>query len=659
MIFVPESSQQVLNGTPVHGSPELIDAISSLAESVLYESVVYRGLVQTAAQNLAHTSSEATEKVIQWVNEVLVSGALLVHNSSRDASSALDLFSAHIADIHDQAVQLREVVDEALTAIHRHSASIAAIHAQAHSAVARNVAYVWSIAPPLLMPEYISSDLTNETQSDVVPGLIGSQLQRMRWESEWLTAASGWRDALERIEYAKRQWQELIEERVGVETQLKNGLQGTAAGQLNSVHLSLGMPAPESLAQIVAGDLSVLPRFQPETTHAFLNELIGRGDGFDIFEQSVSPQRVAEQWTALTVQQQEELIEHTPWVIGNLAGLPFAVRHRANLITLRHYVARQTDLGIKSQIALGELTDILQQQEPGDPPVSVVALDLHRSVPFVSVGYGDLDTATSITWQVPGMYSDADQALGTWHEASQNLHAAQSHLLQITDRDLDTSALVVFMQYDAPELLSVLSSERARVGAERLATELDGVVATRSQNTPLVTQGVLAHSYGTNVASLALLRIERPADFFVMVASAGLDRSEIGELTDLRVTRDFSGVPNVFTTMAEAEMIAAFGTNISGRLHPNEGTAWNPERELSGIYAYSSDGTAELRATLGHGVIRSDGHGYFDAGTQSLENAAALTTGMLERVKGGLHITTNSRLSAPLGALEYVQEHTH
>ncbi|MFC7764713.1 alpha/beta hydrolase [Leucobacter soli] len=143
-------------------------------------------------------------------------------------------------------------------------------------------------------------------------------------------------------------------------------------------------------------------------------------------------------------------------MIGNLPGIPFAARDSANRRMLDFYDAHPSVLGDRGRVALRELQ--LIRDQGGDPQVSVVALDLTGSVPKVAVGYGDLDLADHLTWQVPGMESDADKALRTWDRASRNLYEEQQDLLERRNRG-GLAGLVAFLSYDTPDLVDSLNEK--------------------------------------------------------------------------------------------------------------------------------------------------------------------------------------------------------
>jgi hypothetical protein len=109
----------------------------------------------------------------------------------------------------------------------------------------------------------------------------------------------------------------------------------------------------------------------------------------------------------------------------------------------------------------------------------------------------------------------------------------------------------------------------------------------------------------------------------VMVGSAGIDTSLVESVSAIRAD-------HVYTTAASPDQLAPFG----------------------GAQAFSADGDGkDLQRVDGHNPLGkpgdspaawngniepSEGHGYYDRGTQSLQNMAAVTTGKLEKLSGAL-----------------------
>lgn len=411
----------------------------------------------------------------------------------------------------------------------------------------------------------------------------------------------------------------------------------------SSLMQTLRRLSPAELAALVAEDPGVLQQF---------------------WQHPPSPDSVAKWWKGLTPEQQIAFEKAAPGVLGNLAGLPYALRNRCNRVVYTDAQKHKSELTPEQRKVLAALEKVL-----ADPDASLVCLDLAASVPMVAVGYGDLDTADTLTWAAPGMLSDAADAIESWSRAAKNLFDKQN--------EVDggrTHGVVGWLGYDTPDLASVNTPALAQDGAWPFANELDGTHATRAGNLPYV--GVVAHSYGTTMASDALTHTKYAVDSFTMLGSAGIDTGTVHSLTDLHV-KQTGGFPAIYTTAAAADLLAPFGAVMAGRAEPNPEAAWSPgaiaalstltgfsslagathlPKTMGGAQSFSSEGATlpdgeVLKPSRGHSALGEDigpnllngiapeGYGYLDQKTEALYNAALTTMGLSGEVIGGLRLT--------------------
>jgi hypothetical protein len=416
-----------------------------------------------------------------------------------------------------------------------------------------------------------------------------------------------------------------------------------SASANSSLMQTLRRLTPAELAALVAEDPGVLQQF---------------------WQHPPSPDSVANWWKVLSPEQQVGFEKAAPGVLGNLAGLPFALRNRCNRVVYKDALKHKAELTPEQRKVLAALEKVLV-----DPDASLVCLNLDASVPMVAIGYGHLDTADTVTWAAPGMLSDAADATEDWSRAAWNLYVQQ--------KDLDggrTHGVMGWLGYDTPDPVSVNTPALAQDGAWRFANELDGTHAVRAGNLPYV--GVVAHSYGTTMSADALTHTKYAVDSFTMLGSAGIDTDTVRSLSDLQV-KQAGGVPAVYTTAAAADQLAPFGAVLGGRAEPNPEAAWSPgaiaglstltglslvagathlPQTMGGAQSFSSEGATSpdgevLKPTRGHSSlgknvgpnplngIAPEGYGYLDEGTEALYNAALTTMGLPGRVVGGLRPT--------------------
>ncbi len=157
-----------------------------------------------------------------------------------------------------------------------------------------------------------------------------------------------------------------------------------------------------------------------------------------------------------------------------------------------------------------------------------------------------------ITTDVPGMGSTVSSTMHEWTVTAENVYYAQMRGM-VANELPGSPAVVAWIGYDAPEMppsVEVLSSESARDGAPNLVSFLEGISSTRRWD-PGDNLSVVAHSYGTTLASLALA--QTPVEDFVMLGSAGID-SSIPDASYLQVEQG-----HVWASEAAGDWVADIG----------------------------------------------------------------------------------------------------
>lgn len=407
---------------------------------------------------------------------------------------------------------------------------------------------------------------------------------------------------------------------------------GSGVGRLAHIDVAAratGVALMTLLEQLSPAELAVLLADNPALVPQF-------------WDNPPNPEVVAGWWNGLTPAVQAALLSTAPGLFGNLPGMPYKDRNTANRLSLAE-ARKNPDLTADQRAVLDKMEQALTAPSYG-VPVQLVAFNFFSEPPMVAVGYGDLDTCQNTTWCVGGMDFGAKDALAGWSDAAKNLYRTQQAL------DVDQPGVIACLEYDNPDLVGVNNSAAAKKGAPRFAAELDGNAATRDVVGPGAAPiTVTAHSYGSTMAAIALTQTHIRVDAFVMVGSAGLVTSEVPSLSALHAN-------HVYTTAATADQLAPFGASVSGRAEPNPDVAYPGTHTIGGAEAFSSDGDGkDLERVNGHNplgekgktgysgflnAVPSEGHGYYDPGTQSLKNIAATTTGQPGKVSGGLSDTT-------------------
>lgn len=322
-------------------------------------------------------------------------------------------------------------------------------------------------------------------------------------------------------------------------------------------------------------------------------------------------------WRALPATKQQALLSAAPEVVGNLGGVPFATRDIANRQYLKESVAALKDelaLGL-GRGASGEVRDHLHTLEqiaralkgsPSDPARTLVTLDATYPGRAAIVS-GDLVTADYVSYLIPGMFFTIGGQVGDWANTASELYLDQTRWLDYfgtEDPSLrgKTVATVAWIGYDTPHLLNVGSLTLADQGANYLTQAIEGLQELRGTNQPYLS--VLAHSYGSTAAMIALQQGAFQIDALAVVGSPG---SAAQSVADLAVRGG-----NVY--VGEASWDPVVNTAFYGS---------DPGVASYGAYRMSVDGGvdpithAQLSASFGHNQ-------YFMAGSESMRNMALI-----------------------------------
>jgi len=358
---------------------------------------------------------------------------------------------------------------------------------------------------------------------------------------------------------------------------------------------------------------------------------------------------VATWWTNLAPAEKYALTTGAAAIIGNLGGIDFASRITANNNQLAEFKTR-TNLTPSQKDAIKQIewTLVGATGKPG----TLVDFNVSADPPLAAFAYGNLDTAQKVTWIIPGMGSKVSPG-DTTPQVAQNLLDAQGFV------DLRTShAVIAWLGYRSPEMdesfhtpgssRSVWENNLAQAGSKRLTAELDALHDTPRTTTdgqPIPPHiAVVAHSYGTTTVAYALHNTHFDVDSAVFVASAGIDKTVVPNEAAMNIAT-VDSKEQLYSTQAEADLVATIGrlpavlipsvgilnpfpheqVPLSHRIYPDAEFGATPFSSEGGV-----DGKTSFSATSVHDAIGADGnvgHGYFDAGTESLRDVALSSTG--------------------------------
>ncbi|PPF28273.1 alpha/beta hydrolase, partial [Rathayibacter tritici] len=360
----------------------------------------------------------------------------------------------------------------------------------------------------------------------------------------------------------------------------------------------------------------------------------------------VAPALVNEWWRSLDPTdgarfsaQQEALVAGLPGVIGNLEGVPYGARATANESTLTTRIAAlegeaaglrkegndeaaERLTAVESQLAaLRSIRASLTRRFGQDPRFLISLTD--DEPPLAAVSIGDLDTATNVTYAVPGM-GQTTEGMTEWTKASQNLQS----LLP------PGSAVVAWIGYETPPMpsiggdgLDVLTSKEAVAGGAALASAVQGLSAVRGDDLPK--PNVVGHSYGSTVMAVAASRSDVELGVVVTLGSAGLPDS-VDKASDLHAEAVYAGQARgkYIGETESGDEAAWMGRFFSWDHHTN------PADEDFGATVFGVEtGGDKGRIVTNHDATKGDYGdlaGYFDKGTESLRNTARALSGQAD-----------------------------
>jgi pimeloyl-ACP methyl ester carboxylesterase len=323
---------------------------------------------------------------------------------------------------------------------------------------------------------------------------------------------------------------------------------------------------------------------------------------------------------------QAALIAGLPTVIGNLNGVAYWARDRANrLVARREYKRWRRKLAAAEAAKASGASGASRALDEARAQVAALKnflagattkLNVRRGTvrqmlvfrpgapPLGAYSVGDLDTANGITFLVPGMGSSLADTTSYMRAAS-----------NVAARHPSDSALVAWLGYEAPPNIlttgnpGVFGEQYAERGARMLAGDLEGVRATR----PDATLNVIGHSYGSTTAALALADAPNlGVRTFVTLGSAGIP----GRVPDAAATN----VDQMYAAQAaELGDVAWIGRKYSV---PHRA---DPTDEFGATVIDTRDGERVDVHDLFVGVNRNNRHGYLDAGTNTLRTTAEAT----------------------------------
>ncbi|HET8958579.1 MAG TPA: alpha/beta hydrolase [Microcella sp.] len=361
-------------------------------------------------------------------------------------------------------------------------------------------------------------------------------------------------------------------------------------------------------------------------------------------------------WSSLSPAAQLSMAGAAPQLIGNLDGVPYAMRDLANRTHLRAVVDRleladPATLGASERHVQSEqlqlLYSVLDALGPAtaNPARQLISLDAEGQGKAAIV-VGDLATADYVSYLVPGMFISVRESMVEWVDTAARLHDEQVSWLTLLSEagadataatrdatDVDTAtgasvpevATVAWIGYQTPHLLNVGSLDLAYEGRDALASALQGLTTLREHDRPFLS--LLAHSYGSTAAMLALTDTPTTVDALAMIGSPGAPGAS---MESLNVRGD------VFVGEAAWDPIPN-----SSFFGPDPGSSEFGARAMSVAGGVDVITNRVLEGSTGHNA-------YFSPGTESMRNMALIAIDRGELVTDGTQTDALRTLDAVL-----------
>ena len=356
----------------------------------------------------------------------------------------------------------------------------------------------------------------------------------------------------------------------------------------------------------------------------------------------VSPPKasdVVSMWSGMPKAERTEFARNAPELAGNLDGLPYSVRDRAN----RAYLAasiKAAEKSISAVVGRAALVDkrhhleILKQIErtldakKSAAPRQLVTFDPTGDA-RAAVVVGNLETADYVSYLVPGMFFTVQGQMYDWTVISQDLYTQQKAWLKrlaVADPSYrgKTTATVSWIGYSTPGVLDIASLTRADQGASFLGSAVQGVQAVRKGHEPYVT--LITHSYGSTAAMIELQKGGVKVDALALIGSPGSSAQKASAL-DVRDDNVFVG---------EAAWDPVVNTAFYGS---------DPGSASFGAKTMDVSGTTDV---ITHKKLASAvGHlGYFDKDSEAMRNLSLIGLGQGQLVTDGTQADASRTLAS-------------
>lgn len=385
-----------------------------------------------------------------------------------------------------------------------------------------------------------------------------------------------------------------------------------AGSSLETIARLDGVALLEQLVDLTPGERSEFIELYPDA--------IG-----DLATRPPAATSVASWWAHTAVTARTTLSKDLPAVVGNLEGVPYAVRDVANRTFLADTVSdirAQLDAGVgramedelQARLRMLKAVETSLLTGPSGQARTLVSLDVTAQGRAV-IAVGNLTDADYVTFFVPGMYVGVAEQLVDWTGNAETSLLEQQAWLDRLGLE-GKVATVAWIGYHTPTVVNIAGLDLAYQGRDALTGSVQGLDAVRADvgaadSAPYVS--IVAHSYGSTAAMLALQENDISVDALVLVGSPG---SPATSVDDLKVADH-----NVWVAAADTDPVPRSGVFGSQPLDDDFGATRFSVRattdpitgehldDISGHVYYFWPGTTSVRNTalivIGEGALVS------------------------------------------------------
>lgn len=332
----------------------------------------------------------------------------------------------------------------------------------------------------------------------------------------------------------------------------------------------------------------------------------GRLHGHRLPDPDASPALLSRYFAKLSSQERVHLAQRYPLAVGNMNGAPVGLRYQANRLALlqargaerkRMHDPRLTPAGQQEAGARMRRFDALTA-----PDRHILAFNPDGSGRVAEV-FGDLRTAERVSVVVPGVDTDLLTFQRTGRSWSAPVGMAKAlYQAERTASPKTRTAVIAWADYTAPAGLGIESATAMR--AENGAVRLNALVRALPGATPV---SLFCHSYGSVVCGVAAHTLPaRVAD----IAVAGSPGMRVAKASHLRTSARVWAMRDADDWIQDVPYLEVGGL----------GHGADPMSSAFGARVLSAQG--------------ADGHGgYFQPGTESLDNFADIGVGAYRSVR--------------------------